>query len=141
MYQKPEDWRSLFEAMALELPLGLQRLMLGAGEAELEVEEAASKAHHAWVNLASTMVNAVYVRTGFWDFALDALNSTMRAQRLGQAAAKVVVAALGPAIGLASISDVEALQDELTRLRSDFKDLSEKFEFQTGAASRLRRVT
>src|SRR6266496_1440822 len=85
MYQKPEDWHSLFEAMALDLPLGLQRLMLGAGEAELEVEEAASKAHHAWVNLAGTMVNAVYVRTGFWDFALDALNSTMRMQRLGQA--------------------------------------------------------
>jgi tagatose-1,6-bisphosphate aldolase non-catalytic subunit AgaZ/GatZ len=141
MYQNPEDWRSFFDAMALELPFGLQRLMLGAGEAELEVEQAASKAHHAWVNLTSTMINALYVRTGFWELALDALNSTIRMQRLGQAVAKVVVAALGPAIGLASVSDVEALQDELTRLRSDFQDLSEKFEFQSRAASRMQRVS
>jgi hypothetical protein len=140
MHQQPEDWLSLFEVMALELPLGLQRFLLGATEAESEIEAAAAKAHHGLVNLASAVVNTIYVRSGFWDVALDAFNSMVRAQQLTQAVARVCAAAIGPSIGLASISDVEALQDELIRLRRDFKELTERFAFQTDAAGGLRRV-
>jgi tagatose-1,6-bisphosphate aldolase non-catalytic subunit AgaZ/GatZ len=139
MYQKPEDWHSLFEAVTLDFPLSMQRLLLGADEAGVELEQAASKAHHAWVNLASAMVNTLYVRTGFWDFVLDNFNGAMRIQRLAQAAARVVVASFGPTIGLASTADVDALQDELSRLRRDLKLLNEQLLYQTSAGG-LRRV-
>lgn len=140
MYQKPEDWRSLFEAMMLELPVGTQRLFLGAADAGVEVEQSASKAHHAWTSLATAMVDAVYVRTGFWEAVLDNLNAILRVQQLAQAATKVFVTALGPSIGLASISDVDALQDEIIRLRREIKDLNRKLESHPGLEAGLRRV-
>lgn len=140
MYQKPEDWRAFLEAISIELPLGVQRLLLGANDAVVEVEQAASKAHHSWVNLANTLIDTIYVRTGFWEAALDHLNAALRVQRLAQAAAKVFVAAFGPSIGLASTSDVDALQDEVSRLRRELRELRQKLEFQSGVESALRRV-
>jgi hypothetical protein len=140
MYQKPEDWRSLFEAVIIELPLGMQRLLLGAADAGVEVEQSVSKAHHSWINLANAMFDALYVRTGFWEAVLDNFNSVLRVQRLAQSAAKVFVAALGPSIGLASISEVDALQDEIIRLRRELKELQRKLESHPGAEMGLRRV-
>ncbi len=140
MYQKPEDWRSLFEAVLFELPAGMQRLLLGAADAGVEVEQSASKAHHAWTSLTGAMIDAVYVRTGFWDAVLDNLNAVLRVQRLAQAAAKVLVAALGPSIGLASTSEIDALEDEIIRLRRELNDLHRKLELQPGAETGLRRV-
>jgi hypothetical protein len=140
MYQEPEDWRSLLEAVMLELPMGVQRLFLGAADAGVEVEQSTSKAHHAWTSLATAMIDTIYVRTGFWEAALDNLNAVLRVQRVAQAAAKVFAAALGPSIGLASISDVDALQDEIVRLRREIKELHRKVELQTGVEAALRRV-
>jgi hypothetical protein len=139
MHQKPEDWRNFLEALLVELPLGVQRLWAGAGEGGVEIELAASKAHHAWISLANALVDAVYLKTGFWEIALDNLNSILRLQRLAQAAAKVFVAAFGPSIGLASISDVDALQDEIGRLRREVRELRQKLEFHPGEGG-LRRV-
>jgi hypothetical protein len=139
MHQKPEDWRAFLEALLVELPLGVQHLLAGAGDGGMEVEQAVSKAHHAWIGLANALVDAVYLRTGFWEIALDNLNTVLRMQRLAQTAAKVFVAALGPSIGLASTSDVDALQDEITRLRREVRELHQKLEFHPGEGG-LRRV-
>jgi hypothetical protein len=140
MYQKPEDWNSLLEALAVDLPLGLQRHLLGEAEADTEVEEAASKAHHAWMNLATAMINAVYLRTGFWDLVLDNLNTAVRAQRLAQAAARVFVAAIGPTVGLASVSDLDALQDELSRLRNHLNSITKQLDYHASPPNVLRRI-
>lgn len=140
MYEKPEDWLVLFEAVGVELPLGLQRLLLGAPEGESEVEQAVSKAHHAWVSLASAAVNALYVRTGFWDVTLEAFNSLLRTQRLAQTMMRVLVAGLGPSLGVASSSEVEALRDDLIRIRRDLRDLTARGEPPSLAAGGLRRI-
>ena len=128
MYQTPEDWRSFYEAMAVELPLGFQHLLAGASEAEIEIEQASSKAHHAWVNLASSVVNTIYVRTGFWDVMLDGLNAAIRVQQLAQALAKVCILAFGPAVGIAPVSEIDAIHDELRRLRQDFSAITATLE-------------
>ena len=140
MYQKAEDWLALLESLSVDLPLAVQRRLLGCVEAEQEVEQAASKAHHAWVNLANAAVNALYLRTGFWDLALEGFNYLVRLQRLAQGAASVVATGLGPSIGLASASEVDALAEEVIRLRHELRDFSATLESQTGATGGLRRI-
>jgi hypothetical protein len=137
--QRSEDWLALFEALSVDLVVAVQRRMLGADAAEWEIEEASSKALHAWIGLANATVNALYVRTGFWDVALDSFNWLVRWQRMCQAMAKVIVAGLGPSIGLASASEAEAVQDDLQRLRREFRALSAIIQ-EPGSLGGLRRI-
>ncbi len=55
----------LVEASIWELPLALQKWMLGIGEGSREVEEAALKACQAWTTLANESVERVYQAEGF----------------------------------------------------------------------------
>ncbi len=140
MYQKPEDWHSLFQAVSIEIPASLQRFMAGDTQASADFEQAASRAHHACLNLAGAMINSLYVRTGFWDFVPDNSNGAARMQRLAQAGARVFLASFGPWLGIAPVAEVDALQDELIRLRRELNGLYRKLETQTGAGGGLRRI-
>ncbi len=72
--QRSEDWLALFEALSVDLVVAVQLRMLGGDAAEWEIEEPSSKALHSWISLANATLNALYVRTGFWDLALDSFN-------------------------------------------------------------------
>lgn len=58
---------------------------------------------------------------------------------MSQAMAKVIVAGLGPSIGLASASEAEAVQDDLQQLRREFRALSATIQ-EPGFLGGLRRI-
>src|SRR6266851_8690812 len=87
MEHTEKSWFALLEASTWEFPLAVQKWMLGGKGGNQEVEDAALKTFHAWVNIANASVDRFYQTKGFCELMTGSLNWLLQWQRLGRSIA------------------------------------------------------
>ncbi len=107
-----------------ELPLALQKWMLGMGQGSHEVEEAALKACQAWTTLANESVERVYQAQGFVGLMTSSVKHFVQCHRV----ARDFMESMAPGFGLfksgSSGAEVEELRDAVNKLRREVRQLT-----------------
>ena len=128
--QTSDDIVKFYEATMFELPMAAFRRLLGGDERSLN--EAGWKAYDAWVRIANEATNRVYANRGFGEASGRAMETMLRAQRMGDAMASAFFGNLWPAIGLPAANEVRSLRDEVSALREELRDRSSRAASRDG---------
>jgi hypothetical protein len=117
----------LLEASMWELPLALQKWMLGMGKTgSQEVEEAVLKACQAWTNLANESVERVNQAHGFVSLMTASMKNFVQCQRMARGFLESLMPAFGSPKGGASASEVEEMREGMNKLRREVRQLTAK---------------
>jgi hypothetical protein len=122
--QTADDIVKFYEATMFELPLAAFRRLLGGEERSLN--EAGWKAYDAWIRIANETTNRVYANRGFGEASGRVMETMLRAQRMGDAMASAFFGNLWPAIGLPAANEVRSLRDEVSALREDLREATNR---------------
>ncbi len=115
-----DDLTKFYEATLLELPSAAVRRLF-AGD-EQGFSEAGWKAYDSWLRLANETANQLYANRAFGEVAGRAFETALRLQRLNNALAPAFFA--WHALGLPTVSTVEAPHDEARALRQEHRALA-----------------
>lgn len=114
----------LVEASMWELPLALQKWMLGMGEGSHEVEEAALKACQAWTTLANESVERVYQAQGFVGLMTSSVKHFVQCHRVARDFMESMVPGFGLFKNGSSGAEVEELREAVNKLRREVRQLT-----------------
>lgn len=115
-----KDLSDFIDAIWLELPSAL--LQRASGHDGDEAAKAAWKAYDAWIGLANEAANRLYENRAFAALTGRAMESALRAQEIGKAAAGAFFGNLWPALGLPTSNEIAALREEVTQLREQIAE-------------------
>ena len=117
----------LLEASMWELPLALQKWILGMGRnGSSEVEEAVLKAGQAWTQLANESVERAYQANGFVGLMTASVKNFVQCQRVARDFLESMVPGFGLLKGGASDAETEELREALNKLRREVRQLTAK---------------
>lgn len=117
--------QGLLEASMLELPLALQKWMLGTGKkGGREVEEAVLKACQAWTNFANENVEKVYQAQGFMNLMTASMKNLVQCQRMLRDFIETMVPGPGFSKPSASSAEIEEMREGLNKLRREVRQLT-----------------
>ena len=119
--QLADALRDLADATLIDLPISALARIFNSPGADKELSTAGWKAYDASVALATELTNRVYVSPRVGRVAGRAIDVSLRFQRLADAASGAFFAALWPALGLATTSEVRRLGDKLDSLREQIQ--------------------
>ncbi len=123
----------LLEASMWELPLALQKWMLGMGKTgSQEIEEAVLKACQAWTNLANESVERVNQAHGFVSLMTASVKNFVQCQRMARGFMESLMPAFGSRKGGASASEIEEIREGLSKLRREVRQLTAKVNLLDG---------
>jgi hypothetical protein len=122
--QVAEDLAGFYEATLLDLPIAAVQRLTGAAD-EKALSRAGWKAYDAWIRLANEFTNQIYANRTFAAAAGGAFETLLRAQRAGDALSSAFFGNLWPALGIPTVSQVNALRDEVIELRDELRARSE----------------
>jgi hypothetical protein len=114
----------LVEASIWDLPLALQKWMLGMGEGSHEVEEAALKACQAWTTLANESVERVYQAQGFVGLMTSSVKHFVQCHRVARDFMESMVPGFGLFKNSSSDAEVEELREAVNKLRREVRQLT-----------------
>jgi hypothetical protein len=116
----------LLEASMWELPMALQRWMLGMGkDGSHEVEEAVLKACQAWTNLANESLERVNQAHGFVSLMTASVKNFVQCQQMARGFMESLVPGFLPKSS-APASEVEELREGFNKLRREVRQLTAK---------------
>ena len=115
-----EQLGKLSEAM-IEIPFAAARSMIApSGQGgEPELQQAGWKAYDAWVCLMSESANSLYDSPELGASVGRSMEASLKWQRMGSAMAGAFFAALWPAVGLPTATELTELRAEVGALRDD----------------------
>jgi hypothetical protein len=113
-----------FEASMWDLPLALQKWMLGMGEGSHGVEEAVLKTCQAWITLANESVERLYQAEGFVGLMTASVKNFVQCQRVARNFIESVAPGLGSAKGEGCEAQSAELREALRKLQRDLRQLS-----------------
>jgi hypothetical protein len=117
----------LLEASMWELPLALQKWMLGMGKSgSQEVEEAVLKACQAWTNLANESMDRVHQAHGFVSLMTASVKNFVQYQRVAREFMESLVPGFGFPKSGASASEIEELREGLNKLHREVRQVTAK---------------
>ena len=117
----------LIEASMWELPMALQKWMLGMGKnGSHEVEEAVLKACQAWTNLANESVERVNQAHGFVSLMTASVKNFVQCQRMARGFMESLMPGFGFPKSSTSTSEIEELREGLNKLRREVRQLTAK---------------
>jgi hypothetical protein len=117
-----DELTKFYEAALLELPsAAVRRLFAGDDQG---FSEAGWKAYDSWLRLANETANQLYSNRAFGEVAGRAFETALGLQRLNNALAPAFFGSLWHALGLPTVSTVEALHDEARALRQEHRALA-----------------
>ena len=123
----------LLEASMWELPLALQKWMLGMGKSgSQEVEEAVLKACQAWTNLANESVERVNQAHGFVSLMTASVKNLVQCQQMARGFMESLMPDLGFSRESASASEIEELREGMNKLRREVRQLTAKVNLLNG---------
>jgi hypothetical protein len=114
----------LIEASMWELPLALQKWMLGMGKGGNEVEDAALKACQAWTTLANEGVERVYQAQGFVGLMTSSVKHFVQCHRVARDFMESMVPGFGMLKGGSSDTEIEELREAVSKLRREVRQLT-----------------
>ena len=115
-----EQLGKLSEAM-IEIPFAAARSMIApSGQGgEPELQQAGWKAYDAWVRLMSESANSLYDSPEVGASVGRSMEASLKWQRMGSAIGGAFFAALWPAVGLPTATELTELRAEVGALRDD----------------------
>ena len=125
------SWIALLEASTWQFPLALQKWLLGGKDGNQEIEDAALKAYHAWVNIANLSVDRFYQSRGFCELMTGSLNWLLQWQRLGRSIADTMMPGARMMTNGAGAQE-PALEEMVQRLNREVRQLTARLNMQEG---------
>lgn len=115
-----EQLAKLGEAM-VEMPFAAARSVMAQNrqDAEQELQQAGWKAYDAWVRLFNEAANAIYASPEIGASVGRSMEASLKWQRLGSAVTEAFFAAVWPAVGLPTATELTELRAEVGALRDD----------------------
>ena len=115
----------LIEASMWELPLALQKWMLGMGKGGNEVEDAALKACQAWTTLANEGVERVYQAQGFVGLMTSSVKHFVQCNRVARDFMESMIPGFGMfKVGGTSDAEIADLREAVNKLRREVRQLT-----------------
>jgi hypothetical protein len=114
---------NLAEAAIVDLPIAALKRIAGNPD-ERDLHEAGWKAYDAAVAIANETTNRVFTTPALVSLTSRSLEAAVRWQRLNNALSGAFFAALWPAVGLPTATEVQAARDDLAQLRAEVRALS-----------------
>jgi len=115
---------SLLEASVWELPLAVQKWMLGMGKDSREVEEAVLKACQAWTNLANQGMERVFQAEGFVGLLTASVKHLVQCQRVARDFMESLMPNAAAGKATAGAEGTEELREAVGRLRREVRALT-----------------
>jgi hypothetical protein len=115
---------SLVEASVWEVPLAIQKWMLGMGQDSNEIEEAVLKACQAWTNLANQSMERVFQAQGFVGLMTASVKHLVQCQRMARDFLESLAPGKTGSGSGANAGEVEELREAVGRLRRDVRALT-----------------
>jgi hypothetical protein len=116
----------LLEASMWELPVALQKWMLGMGKGSHEVEEAVLKACQAWTTLANESVERVSQAQGFVGLMTASVKHFVQCQRVARDFMESLAGGFGSLGSEGSDAESAELREAVNKLRRELRQLTAK---------------
>jgi len=118
----PDETVKLAECLMPEPPTAKVRQTIAQSQIDRQVHEVAWKAYDSAVGAANYVINGLFTSPAVGNVLGGAIDTVLRWQRFNAAVAGAFFAALWPAVGLPSASDVEAIRIDVRSMREELRD-------------------
>jgi hypothetical protein len=118
----PDEMLKLAECLMPEPPTASVRRAIAQSEVDRQVHEVAWDAYDTTVGAANYVINRLFASPAAGNVLGGAIDTVLRWQRFNAAVAGALFAALWPAVGLPSASDVEAIRIDVRSMREELRD-------------------
>jgi hypothetical protein len=131
--------QNIAQAALLELPAAAFKRLLG-GDNDREMYEAAWKAYDSTIGLTNDATNRLYTNETVGAIAGRTMEAIVGWQRFNNAVAGAFFAALWPAVGLPTATEVEGVRADIKTLREELREAVAERDSSKAFARELRDV-
>ncbi len=118
----PDEMLKLAECLMPEPPTASVRRVIAQSQIDRQVHEVAWKAYDTSIGAANYVINRLFTSPAVGNALGGAIDTMLRWQRFNAAVAGAFFAALWPAVGLPSASDVEAIRIDVRSMREELRE-------------------